>query len=64
MPKKQLELITTAQACEILGIAQITLRRWIKAGKVTPHKLGNVYIYEKQDIEKLAKARKKESAEN
>jgi len=47
--------ITIKEASKILGVSQITLRRWDKKGKLKPirHRFNNYRIYNREEIEKL-----------
>lgn len=55
----QNDLITTAQACEVLGgMHPSTINRWVQMGKLAPaHKLPGARganLFRRRDIEKLA----------
>jgi excisionase family DNA binding protein len=46
--------INTISACKHLGISVITLRRWIKAGRVTPKRLPTgEYRFRKSELNAL-----------
>lgn len=58
----QIELITTAEACEILGgLHPSTVNRWVQLGRLTPaQKLPGArgaHLYVRSDIERLAASR-------
>ncbi len=49
--------ITIKEAAKILGVSQVTLRRWDKNGKLKParHRFNNYRIYNRKGIEELYK---------
>ena len=51
------------QASEYLGVSSVTLRRWVKAGRVLASKIGTAYTFDVRDLKELKKAHlRKESA--
>jgi len=48
-------LVTIAEAAVLLGVSQVTLRRWDKAGKFTPHRHPiNAYrLYKRTEVLRL-----------
>ena len=44
------------QAAEYLGVSSVTLRRWVKAGRVVASKIGRAYTFDVSDLKKLKKA--------
>ncbi|MBW2608789.1 MAG: helix-turn-helix domain-containing protein [Deltaproteobacteria bacterium] len=44
------------QASEYLGVSSVTLRRWVKAGRVLASKIGRAYTFDVSDLKKLKKA--------
>ncbi len=44
------------QASEYLGISPVTLRRWIKAGRVSAYKTGRAYSFDVRDLKKFKRA--------
>jgi excisionase family DNA binding protein len=44
------------QASEYLGVSSVTLRRWVKAGRVSASKIGRAYTFEVRDLKELKKA--------
>ena len=51
------------QASEYLGVSSVTLRRWVKAGRVLASKIGRAYTFDVRDLKELKKAHlRKESA--
>jgi excisionase family DNA binding protein len=51
------------QASEYLGVSSVTLRRWIKAGRVLASKIGRAYTFDVKDLKELKRAHfTKESA--
>ena len=53
------------QASEYLGISSVTLRRWLKAGKISAYKVGRAYTFEVMDLKIFKKDHLiKESAKN
>ena len=58
MPKKTLEpkdVLTTPQACRILGIARQTLYIWMDQGRIKPWmKVGGAsWLFQRKDVERL-----------
>jgi predicted site-specific integrase-resolvase len=49
------EIVTIAQAAEILGVSAVTLRRWDASGKLIArrHPMSGYRIYRMRDMEKL-----------
>jgi excisionase family DNA binding protein len=53
------------QASEYLGVSSVTLRRWVKAGRVLASKIGRAYTFDVRDLKELKKAHvRKESAKD
>ena len=46
--------ITTGQAASLLNVNRLTVRRWIKAGRLTGYRIGNFTLINKFEVEKLA----------
>ena len=44
------------QASEYLGVSSVTLRRWVKAGRVLASKIGRAYTFDVSDLKALKKA--------
>ncbi len=44
------------QAAEYLGISSVTLRRWVKTGRVSAHKIGRAYTFDVRHLKELKKA--------
>ncbi len=40
---------------EYLGVLSVTLRRWIKTGKISAYKIGRAYTFEVMDLKRLKK---------
>lgn len=49
------EIVTIAEAAEILGVAAVTLRRWDESGKFKArrHPMSGYRIYRVRDLERL-----------
>ncbi len=49
------EIVTIAEAAEILGVAAVTLRRWDESGKLKArrHPMSGYRIYRVKDLERL-----------
>ena len=49
------DYMTIKEAAELLGVDKTTLRRWDKAGKLTPyrHPLNRYRLYKKEELEQL-----------
>jgi len=43
------------QASEYLGVSSVTLRRWIKTGKISAYKVGRAYTFEVMDLKRFKK---------
>jgi excisionase family DNA binding protein len=43
------------QASEYLGVSSVTLRRWIKTGKISAYKVGRAYTFEIMDLKRFKK---------
>ncbi|MEA3386119.1 MAG: helix-turn-helix domain-containing protein [Thermodesulfobacteriota bacterium] len=43
------------QASEYLGISSVTLRRWIKTGRISAYKVGKAYTFEVMDLKRFKK---------
>lgn len=54
--------ITTGQAAAILYVNRLTVRRWVKAGKLSGWRVGNVTLLNKGEVEKMAVERRQASA--
>ncbi len=53
-----MDVVTIKEAAEILGVCEMTLRRWDKAGKFSPHHrhpLSGYRLYKRADVLKLRK---------
>jgi excisionase family DNA binding protein len=46
---------TLKEAAEYLGVASVTLRRWVKAGRVSASKIGRAYTFDVGVLKKLRK---------
>ena len=44
------------EASEYLGVSTVTLRRWIKSGKISGYKIGRAYSFDVLDLKKIKKA--------
>ena len=44
------------QASEYLGVSSVTLRRWIKTGRVSACKIGRAYTFEVMDLKRFKKS--------
>jgi excisionase family DNA binding protein len=51
------DLLTIKDAAELLGVCEMTLRRWDAAGKFKArrHPLNGYRLYRRQDVERLRK---------
>lgn len=53
------------EASEYLGVSSVTLRRWIKSGRILAYKIGRTYTFDVKDLKELKKDHAtKESAKN
>lgn len=46
---------TVKEACEYLKISQMTVFRWMKAGKLTHFKIGGSVRFKKENLDQIAK---------
>lgn len=55
MPTKLTEYVQTAEAAEILGVAQNTLRKWAKRGEIPMHRnpVNGYRLFRRVDLEKF-----------
>jgi len=44
------------QASEYLGVSSVTLRRWVKSGRILAYKVGRAYTFDVRDLKELKKA--------
>ena len=44
------------QASEYLGVSSVTLRRWVKAGRVLASKIGRAYTFDVKDLKELKRS--------
>jgi excisionase family DNA binding protein len=44
------------QASEYLGVSSVTLRRWVKAGRILAYKIGRAYTFDVMALKELKKA--------
>lgn len=48
---------TLKEAAEYLEIAEITLRRWIKAGRLKPQKVGRNFVFDPDELKAFKRSR-------
>jgi DNA-binding transcriptional MerR regulator len=55
LPKGGPDVLTIKDAAEILGVSEVTLRRWDKAGKFSPHRhpLNGYRCYRREHVLRL-----------
>ena len=53
--------ITTGQAAAILNVNRLTIQRWVKAKKLTGHRVGHFMLISKEDVRNLLKLRTSET---
>ena len=48
-------MITIGEAADMLGVSEVTLRRWDRAGKFRPHRhpISGYRLYRREDVDKL-----------
>ena len=46
---------TLKEAAEYLGVSSVTLRRWVKAGRVSASKIGRAYTFDVGALKELKK---------
>ncbi len=44
------------QASDYLGVSSVTLRRWIKKGRISAYKVGRAYTFDVKDLRDFKKA--------
>lgn len=47
--------MTTEQICDLYHINRMTVYRWMKAGRITPVRVGRRNLYDRAEVEALAK---------
>ena len=47
------------EAAEYLNVAEITIRRWIKAGKLNYKRIGRNFVFEPDELKKVKKTKGK-----
>jgi len=57
VPKGKPDVLSIKEAAEILGVCEMTLRRWDRAGKFSPHRhpVNGYRCYRRDDVLKLRK---------
>lgn len=55
LPKGGPDILTIKEAAEILGVCEMTLRRWDRSGKFSPrrHPINSYRVYSRADVMKL-----------
>lgn len=48
-----MSLINMREAAALLGLHQVTLRTWIRQGKLASHKLGRAVRVDQSDIDRI-----------
>ena len=54
--------MTLTQTAAALGVHRVTIRRWIRAGRLPAESIGGVVLIDKQTVEQLARQRVLEGA--
>ena len=49
------ETLSLKDAAQYLGVAEITIRRWIKDGKLSPSRIGKNYVFSVSDLRAFKK---------
>ncbi len=44
------------QAAEYLGVSSVTLRRWVKTGRVSGYKIGRAYTFDVRELKEFKKS--------
>jgi excisionase family DNA binding protein len=49
------DVMTISEAAGVLGVSEVTLRRWDKAGKFSPHRhpMSGYRLYRRRDVMRL-----------
>lgn len=57
VPKGKPDVLSIKEAAEILGVCEMTLRRWDRSGKFSPHRhpVNGYRCYRRDDVLKLRK---------
>ncbi len=50
--------VTTGQAAALLHVNRLTVQRWVRSGRLTGERVGNVTLIVKKEVEQLATERK------
>ena len=51
--------LMTGQAASCLHVNRLTIRRWVKAGKLSGEVIGHLTLIPRADVERLAKDRER-----
>ncbi|MFH1335098.1 MAG: helix-turn-helix domain-containing protein [Candidatus Zixiibacteriota bacterium] len=44
------------QASEYLGVSSVTLRRWVKTGRIMAYKIGRAYTFDVRELKEFKKS--------
>lgn len=57
LPTSKPDVLTISEVAEVIGVSKVTLRRWDKAGKFSPHRhpVNGYRVYRRADVLKLRK---------
>lgn len=50
------EYLTTGEAASLLSVSPITIRRWVKSGRLEGHRVGHLTVVRRQDVEAVLKS--------
>jgi DNA-binding transcriptional MerR regulator len=58
LPKGGPDVLTIKQTAALLGVSEVTLRRWDKSGKFSPHRhpLNGYRCYRREEVLRLRRA--------
>lgn len=49
------KIYTIQEVAELLRVNQMTIRRWIKSGKIKSIKIGRKYLFNESELKRLLK---------
>jgi DNA-binding transcriptional MerR regulator len=55
--RREKQVLLIAEAAELIGVSEVTLRRWDRAGKFSPHRhpVNGYRCYRREDVLRLRK---------
>ena len=57
-------VVFIAEAARIVGVSEATLRNWESAGRLVPQRIGGARVYDRGELERIARARRNRASGN